>query len=139
MTDKWPRFVTRDLGDTEQDAAETMRRWTEYQRRMKAIIAAGGVHQDDDGWWIDDATGEPIGPDPELERPRGADEIAQARPMKDALPELYESLQRARGRPRSEDPKEAVTLRLPRSVLERWQRHPDWRAKMAEALDAAKP
>lgn len=139
MTDKWPRFVTRDLGDTEQDAAETMRRWTEYQRRMKAIIAAGGVHQDDDGWWIDDATGEPIGPDPELERPRRADEIAQARPMKDALPELYESLQRARGRPRSEDPKEAVTLRLPRSVLERWQRHPDWRAKMAEALDAAKP
>lgn len=79
-----------------------------------------------------------IGPDPELERPRRADELAAALPMAEALPELHDSLRRARGRPKSDDPKEAVTLRLPRSVLERWQRDPDWRAKMAEVLEAAK-
>jgi hypothetical protein len=45
------------------------RRWENYDREMKAIIAAGGVHQDRDGWWIDDATGELIGPDPSIERP----------------------------------------------------------------------
>ena len=138
MTKKWPSFVTKDLGDSEEDVAEAMRRWEAYDRGMRALVAAGGVHRDADGWWIDDATGEFIGPDPELERPLGADEIAQARPLQEALPALYESLRRARGRPRSEDPKEAVTLRLPRSVLKRWQRDPDWRAKMAEALEAAK-
>lgn len=139
MTDKWPRFITKDLGDTEKDAAEMMRRWEEYNRQMKALIATGGVHQDDDGWWVDDATGELIGPDPEIERPRSDTELAKASPLKKALPELYESIQRARGRPRSDDPKEAITIRLPRSVLERWQREPDWRTKMAEVLDAAKP
>lgn len=135
MTSKWPVFVTSDLGDTEEDSAEMMRRWREYDRRMKAIIAAGGVHRDDDGWWVDDATGELIGPDPEIERPRSGEELARARPLEEVLPQVHESIQRSRGRPRSDDPREAVTLRLPRSVLERWKRDPDWRAKMVEALE----
>ena len=78
MTDKWPSFVTADLGDTEQDYAEMLRRWNVYDRRMKALIAAGGVHQDEDGWWVHTQTGELVGPDPELERPLSADEGAQA-------------------------------------------------------------
>ncbi|MDH4991013.1 BrnA antitoxin family protein [Aquamicrobium lusatiense] len=65
------------------------------------------------------------------------EQIKQAKPFKDAFPDLYESIQRSRGRPRSDDPKEAVTLRLPRSVLERWKRDPEWRAKMAETLEKA--
>lgn len=138
MTREWPSFVTKDLGDSEEDAAEAMRRWEAYDRGMKAVIAAGGVHRDADGWWVEDATGEPIGPDPELERPRRADELAAMRQLAEVLPELHDSLRRARGRPKSDDPKEAVTLRLPRSVLERWQRDPDWRTKMAEVLEAAK-
>lgn len=138
MTREWPRFVTKDLGDSEEDVAEAMRRWEAYDRGMKALVAAGGVHRDADGWWVEDATGELIGPDPELERPRRTDEMAAMQPLAEALPELYDSLRRARGRPKSDDPKEAVTLRLPRSVLERWQRDPDWRVKMAEALEAAK-
>jgi hypothetical protein len=67
MTRVWPSFVTKDLGPGND--AEMFRRWQAYDRDMRAIIAAGGVHQDEDGWWIDDATGEIIGPDPDIERP----------------------------------------------------------------------
>jgi uncharacterized protein (DUF4415 family) len=113
------------------------RRWEVYDREMKALIAKGGIHQDDDGWWVDDATGELIGPDPEIERPLSAEELVSAKPLKEALPAVYDAIQRSRGRPRSDDPKEVVTLRLSRSVLERWKRDPDWRAKMAKALERA--
>ncbi|THF59535.1 hypothetical protein E6C48_00275 [Mesorhizobium composti] len=140
MTRKWPAFVTKDLGDSEADVAEMDRRWKEYDRQMKALIAAGGVHQDADGWWVDDATGELIGPDPEIERPLTAEELARAKPLKEALPELYESIQRSRGRPRIDSPKEAVTLRLDPSTLARFKATgKDWRAKMAAALDKAAP
>lgn len=78
MTDrKWPSFVTRDLGDSAEDDAEMLRRWEAYNKEMQALIAAGGVHQDEDGWWVDDATGELIGPDPEDERPRTDEELKQ--------------------------------------------------------------
>jgi uncharacterized protein (DUF4415 family) len=122
MTRQWPRFVTKDLGDSDEDDAEMMRRWEAYEREMRALIAAGGVHQDEDGWWVDDATGDLIGPDPELERPRSKKEVSKARPLKEALPELHESIQRARGRPRLEKPKEAVTLRLDPDILD-WFRN----------------
>ena len=68
----WPSFVTKDLSP--DDDAEWQRRWEAYDRDMRALIAAGGVHQDEDGWWVDDATGELIGPDPEIERPLAGDE-----------------------------------------------------------------
>ncbi|WP_210257250.1 hypothetical protein [Chelativorans sp. ZYF759] len=96
VTDKWPTFITVDLGATEQDDAEMLRRWTVYDQRMKTLIAAGGVHQDEDGWWVDTATGELIGPDPELERPLSAEELTIARPFAEALPDLYESIKRMR-------------------------------------------
>ena len=83
------------------------------------------------------ATGELIGPDPELERPRTEEEATQTQPFKEVFPDLYENIQRSRGRPKIDDPKDAVTLRLPRSVIQRWQRDPDWRAKMAETLEKA--
>lgn len=72
----------------------------------------------------------------DFDAPEATDEqLAQAKPFKDAFPELYESIQRSRGRPKSDDPKEAVTLRLHKSVLERWKLDPDWRAKMVEKLE----
>lgn len=74
-----------------------------------------------------------IASDPDA--PEATDEqLAQAKPFKEAFPDLYESIQRSRGRPKSDDPKQAVTLRLPKSVLDRWQRDPDWRTKMADVL-----
>lgn len=75
MTRQWPRFETAELGDTEADFDELVRRWRRYDAEMKALIAKGGVHQDEDGWWIDDASGELIGPDPEIERPRESTEL----------------------------------------------------------------
>lgn len=137
MTSKWPQFITKDLGP--DDDAEMMRRWQAYDRDMRAIIAKGGVHQDDDGWWVDDATGELIGPDPDIERPRSSDEIAGAKPFAEALPDLADSIKRSRGRPKVENPKEAVTLRLSPDTVERFKAAGnDWRARMAETLERAK-
>ena len=140
MTSKWPQFITKDLMDTEEDAAEMQRRWDVYNREMKALIATGTVHQDEDGWWVDDATGELIGPDSEIERPLAAEDFARMRPMKEVLPDLYESIQRSRGRPRIEKPKEAVTLRVDPDTLARFKASgKNWRSRMAEVLEAAKP
>ena len=89
MTDKkWPSFITRDLGDSPEDDAEMLRRWQVYDREMKALIAAGGVHQDHDGWWVETATGELIGPDPEIERPMTSEELAKAVPLTTTLRNL---------------------------------------------------
>ena len=135
---KWPSFVTRDLGDSPEDDAEMLRRWEVYNREMQALIAAGGVHQDEDGWWVDDATGELIGPDPEDERPRTETELALARPFAEALPDLAEGIKRGRGRPKVDSPKQAVTLRLSPETIERFRKTgKDWRARMSEALDKA--
>jgi len=68
------------------------------------------------------------------------EELAQAKPFKEVFPDLYESIQRSRGRPRVDKPREAVTLRVDPDTLARFKATgKDWRAKMAEALDAAKP
>lgn len=107
---KWPKFVTNDLGDSDADAAEMERRWKAYAREMKALIEKGGLHQDEDGWWVDDATGELIGPDPEIERPRSIEETARAVPFAQEHPELTEKIKR--GRPRLKNPKESVAIRL---------------------------
>lgn len=98
MAPKWPSFITKDLGDTDADTIEMDRRWRAYDQEMKALIAAGGVHQDEDGWWVDDATGEQIGPDPEIERPRSEEELARMRPFREVYPELLERLERLRSR-----------------------------------------
>ncbi|HTV70513.1 MAG TPA: BrnA antitoxin family protein [Rhizobiaceae bacterium] len=55
------------------------------------------------------------------------------------FPDLAESIRRARGRPKIEAPKQAVTLRLDPATLEKFKATgKDWRAKMSEALDKAK-
>lgn len=96
MTKNWPSFITTDLGTTEADDAEMLRRWENYDREMQAIIASGIAHQDNDGWWVETATGELIGPDPEIERPRTAEEMVQAKPFAMALPDLAAAIRRRR-------------------------------------------
>lgn len=96
MTEKWPSFITIDLGTSEEDDAEMQRRWEAYEREMQAIIASGVAHQDEDGWWVHTATGELIGPDPEIERPRTDEELARAKPFAEALPELAAATRKAR-------------------------------------------
>lgn len=66
------------------------------------------------------------------------EELSQMRPFREVFPEMYEALRRARGRPRVDNPKEAVTLRIdPDTVAKFKAKGADWRAKMAEALDKA--
>ncbi len=100
MTGKWPSFATGDLPDTEEGEAEMMRRWAIYDREMRALIAKGIAHQDRDGWWVETATGELMGPDPEIERPWTEEEIAKAKPMTfaEAHPELAASIKQSRER-----------------------------------------
>jgi len=138
MTSKWPQFVTADLGDSENDQAELMRRWSKYDREMKTLISKGGVHQDEDGWWVEDGTGELIGPDPEVERPRTNEDIAQMVPFEEALPDLADSIRRGRGRPPKESPKQQVTLRLDADVLERLRSSGrGWQGRVNDVLKKA--
>lgn len=135
MTGKWPQFVTEDLGTGPEDDAEMQRRWEQYNREMKALIAAGGVHQDEDGWWVDDASRELIGPDPEIERPRTEEELAQFRPFGEVFPDQAESIRRSRGRPPLERPKKQVTLRIDADVLERLRASgKGWQGRVNEVL-----
>lgn len=62
-------------------------------------------------------------------------DIAKAKSFKDALPEHYESIQRSRGRPKVDNPKEAVTLRLDPDVVAKFKANgKNWRADMNDAL-----
>jgi len=75
-----------------------------------------------------------------VDSPEATDEqLAQGRPFAEVFPDLMESIRRARGRPRVDAPKQAVTLRLDPATLEKFKATgKDWRAKMSEALDKAK-
>lgn len=137
MTNKWPSFVTKDLGDSEADSAEMKRRWDAYDREMQAIIAAGTAHQDEDGWWVDTASGELIGPDPDMERPLTDEELARAKPFADAMPALAESIRRTRG-PQKAPTKQLISLRVSRDVLDRFKADgPGWQARIDETLRKA--
>ena len=139
MADKWPQFVTKDLGDSPEDAVEMQRRWLAYDREMKAIIAAGGVHQDEDGWWVDDATGELIGPDPEIERPRDEQELSALRPFDEVFPDFAEKIRRGRGRPRVEQPLQQISIRLEPEVIAKFKATgPGWQRRINDVLKRAK-
>ena len=80
-----------------------------------------------------------IAADPEDHEATDAD-LRRAKPFGQAFPDLMASIRRSRGRPRVEAPKQAVTLRLDPVTLEKFKAAGDnWRAKMSEALDKAKP
>ena len=137
MPQKWPAFITRDLDlDTDAGDAEMQRRWEIYNAEMQALIAAGGVHQDDEGWWVETATDELIGPDPEIERPLNDEEVQQLKPFAEVHPELDQAIKRGRGRPRQANKKQAVTLRIQPDTVARFQaKGKRWRSEMADALD----
>jgi hypothetical protein len=98
MPKRWASFETNGLGDNDEDDAEMQRRWEVYNREMRALIAAGGVHQDRDGWWVHTETGELIGPDPEIERPATDEELARARPFAEVFPELAALIESSRAK-----------------------------------------
>ena len=70
------------------------------------------------------------------------EELANARPFKEVFPELAAQLEKAaaaaRGRPKVDAPKVAVTLRLDPDVLEKFKASgKNWRSVMAEELRKA--
>jgi uncharacterized protein (DUF4415 family) len=130
-TKAWPSFVTKDLGDS-PDGDEMQRRWEVYEREMKAIIVSGSAHQDEDGWWVDTATGELIGPDPEIERPWTDEDFARAKRTPMVLPEAIAKLRRARGPTRT---KEAISIRLDMDLVEKLRASgPGWQSRVNDAL-----
>ncbi|TCP83485.1 uncharacterized protein (DUF4415 family) [Rhizobium sp. PP-CC-2G-626] len=139
MTKTWPSFVTKDLG--ENDDAEMLRRWQVYNDQMQAIIRAGGVHQDADGWWIDDATGELIGPDPDIERPLQPDEGKTAKPFREVFPDLAASIdgeKAKRGRPAVEKPKQQISIRLSPEVIDAFKATgKGWQSRIDDVLRKA--
>lgn len=58
------------------------------------------------------------------------EELARARPFAEALPELMESIRRARGRPSVARPKQQISLRLDPEVIEKFKSTGKKRAKI---------
>ncbi|MDT1064615.1 BrnA antitoxin family protein [Paracoccus sp. CPCC 101403] len=67
------------------------------------------------------------------------DQIARAKPFQEVFPELASNLRKnLGGRPRSENPKVAVSLRLDQEVVARFKAQgPGWQSRMNEALRSA--
>jgi uncharacterized protein (DUF4415 family)/uncharacterized DUF497 family protein len=67
------------------------------------------------------------------------EELAQARPFAEAFPALAEAMRKsAGGRPRSEDPKVAISIRVDRDVVDAFKAGgAGWQSRMNEALRAS--
>lgn len=74
-----------------------------------------------------------IASDPDA--PEATDEqLAQAKPFAEAFPALAENMRKG-GRPRSERPKLAVSIRLDQDVVDRFKAQgPGWQSRMNDAL-----
>ena len=79
-----------------------------------------------------------IASDPDAPEATG-EEMAHSQSFTEAFPELAEGIRRSRGRPRLENAKEAVTLRLSPQTIARFKAasEADWRARMSKALEEA--
>jgi uncharacterized protein (DUF4415 family) len=73
--------------------------------------------------------------------PLTKEELASMRPFREVFPEIAEKMEKAiaaRGRPKVEAPKVAVTLRLDPEILEKFKASgKGWRGRMAEELRKA--
>jgi uncharacterized protein (DUF4415 family) len=64
-------------------------------------------------------------------------QIAAAKPIAEVFPALSEAIKRARGRPKLDAPREAVTLRVSPETIARYKAigGKEWRATMTEMLE----
>ncbi|MFN3319476.1 MAG: BrnA antitoxin family protein [Allorhizobium sp.] len=66
------------------------------------------------------------------------EELKEMRPFREVFPELAASIDRKLGRPKSETPKKAISLRLDAEVIERFKAGGEgWQSRMNEALRKA--
>ncbi len=76
-------------------------------------------------------------PDADIPEMTAAD-FRKARPVKDVLPGLVAAAKRARGRPRIENPKQHVSLRLDATVIAGFKAQgPGWQSRINETLTRA--
>ena len=76
----------------------------------------------------------------DLDAPEATDEqLAQAKPFGEAFPALADAMRKnVGGRPKSENPKVAVSLRLDQEIVARFKATgPGWQTRMNEALREA--
>ncbi len=63
------------------------------------------------------------------------EQMRQARPFAEVFPDLAESIRRARGRPKLDQPKAQVTLRLDAAVLDSFRKSgPGWQGRINDIL-----
>ena len=66
-------------------------------------------------------------------------QLAKARPFAEALPELADSIRRSRGRPKLDNPKEAIKLRIDSDVLDSYRTSgPGWQTRINADLRKAR-
>lgn len=68
------------------------------------------------------------------------EDFARAKPFSEVFPDLHAGIKRSRGRPKVDNPKAAVTLRLSPDVVEKYKAAAgdEWRTRMAATLKRAK-
>lgn len=65
-------------------------------------------------------------------------ELRELRPFREVFPDLAASIDRKLGRPKADNPKKAISLRLDAEVIERFKATGDgWQSRMNEALRKA--
>lgn len=66
------------------------------------------------------------------------DDLAAAKPFSEALPELFQSIQRARGRPVQDQTKTPITIRLDPDIVEHYKATgKGWQSRMNDDLRKA--
>lgn len=66
------------------------------------------------------------------------EQFRKARPVKDEFPELVKAMKRARGRPKSANPKQHVSLRLDAKVIAGFKAQgPGWQGRINDVLARA--
>lgn len=113
--------------------------WPELRR---ALREGQRMHLDRDSWFVDDETGKLIAPHPEIEREL-TDEMLERADLRHGDkggpdPHVAEAIRRTAGRPRLENPKQSIKLRLDAEVVERFRASgPGWQTRINEALRRA--
>jgi uncharacterized protein (DUF4415 family) len=69
-----------------------------------------------------------------------ATEFSRAKPLRAAMPKVVEAMKRGRGRPRTANPKQRVSLRLDPRILAAYKATgAGWQLRIAEVLAASLP
>jgi uncharacterized protein (DUF4415 family) len=67
------------------------------------------------------------------------EELAQAKPFAEMFPDLAKTMRRAAGRPKADDPKRAISIRLDRDVIDKFKATgAGWQGRINDVLKNTK-